>query len=170
MVNFFTLLTLFCFAQTVYAEVSFLGRYTNQSSSRSDDPHTEGYSLSLYRENELVFGKICQGTGIEIPCAPLRLVKLSEQGMLSFQARLRTGVLYTKETGSEGVPAAMLIQFEGKMGKDMVRGRLVETSIHLQRPNERSEEIKLRHTATKTAKVKSYEDWRRITSGQWADW
>ena len=57
-------------ASTVASPVAqHLGFFSNQRTvGSSDDPHTEGYALDLYREGPRVFGQFCVSTGIETPC------------------------------------------------------------------------------------------------------
>ena len=40
-----------------HSSVVTLGSFSNQRQSTSDDPHIEGYSLILYREGKIVFGR-----------------------------------------------------------------------------------------------------------------
>ena len=76
--------------QPSYASSSVvtLGSFSNQRQSTSDDPHIEGYSLTLYREGEIVFGRFCWATGIEIPCAPIQKAVIGRAGKLTFETKL----------------------------------------------------------------------------------
>jgi len=56
-------------AQPIAQHLGFLPHQRTMGSS--DDPHTEGYSLDLYREGQQIFGKLCVSTGIETPCGTI---------------------------------------------------------------------------------------------------
>lgn len=161
------LLTLFLFAQSllfaspVSALSSFeiLGTFSNQTSSASDDPHIEGYSVTLYRQENQFFGRFCWATGIEAPCAPILEARLKNSRVLTFQAKLSIGQEFSGETNPQGQPAFRLISFQGFLDKKALRG--VITIKNLNRLNEaaESEKVILHHVKFSGPRVKSYQEW-----------
>jgi hypothetical protein len=107
-------------------QLEYLGSYSDQVSSNDEDPHLQGYKLDLFREGDLLFGRFCFATGIEVPCASIEEVKLSlANHYISFHARIIPGVQYGPEDPPEGRPWRALFEFRGMITAQAVFGNLV---------------------------------------------
>mgnify|MGYP000138428474 CR=1 FL=1 len=118
--------TLFLCAQLVAEPPSLrlIGHYSNQKTYLvSGDPHSEGYSLTLYRSGKTVVGEFCMATGIEVPCAPL--AHATHKGSrLQFDATIPVGTEISNETGASGRQAYRRLTFKGSLSKGYVKGIL----------------------------------------------
>lgn len=123
------LVSCFVFTCNVYAaspDVVLVGHFSNIEVTHDDDPHfLSGYDLSLYRKGNVVFGNIGVGTGAPEPAhATLYDVTFDEQKKtLIFKAKYSGGWEYSKETGSAGREARVLLSFSGRISPKSVRGK-----------------------------------------------
>lgn len=157
----FVLTLVLLLTQASYAgtDVVTIGTFSNQQQSVSDDPHIEGYSLTLYREGEIVFGRFCWATGIEVPCAPIQKAAIDRRGVLTFQVRLSIGQEISKDTLPEGRPAYRVVSFRGKIGKNSIPGVLSIKSEYEVHSPAAIERIKLKRIPFKGSAVSSYQEW-----------
>lgn len=156
---------------TLAAErVEVLGIFSNQVSSSSDDPHLEGYSVTLYREGKILFGRFCWATGIEVPCAPLQDAFLGPNGKLEFAVRLSAGTEISKATGPKGRPARNLIGFSGKWSTTRIDGQLSKRNGYdLSLPAE-VEKIVLERSDAVPDDVTSHDEWANDPLNTPANW
>ena len=157
----FVLTLVLLLTQASYAgtDVVTIGTFSNQRQSISDDPHIEGYSLTLYREGKIVFGRFCWATGIEVPCAPIQKAAIDRRGVLTFQVRLSIGQEISKDTPPEGRPAYRVVSFRGKIGKNSIPGVLSIKSDYGEHSPAVIERIKLKRIPFKGSAVSSYQEW-----------
>lgn len=137
----------------------FLGSFSNQKHSISEDPHIEGYSLALYREGEIVFGRFCWATGIEVPCAPIQDAVIDRTGNLKFKVKLSIGQEFSKESGPKGRPACRLIKFQGKIGENLIPGTVSISNIYKPKSPADIEKVKLKKVPYKGNLIQSYQEW-----------
>jgi hypothetical protein len=150
--------------------LELLGAYSNQKTSTGVDPHIESYSLTLYREGEIVFGRFCWGTGIEVPCAPIQNASLDQRRNLKFQAKLSIGTEFNKEAGPKGRPAYRLIEFQGKIDHRLLTGKVTTKSgYHPHAPGSITR-VKMRRQATPENPISSYQEWAADPVNKPADW
>lgn len=147
--------------QPSYANSSVvtLGSYSNQRQSTSDDPHIEGYSLILYREGKIVFGRFCWATGIEVPCAPIQKAAIDKVGNLTFQAKLSIGQEVSKDTGPQGRPAYRLVTFRGEIRKNSIPGVVSIKSVYAPDTSVETEIVTLKRIPFKGSAILSYREW-----------
>ena len=157
--------------QPSYANSSVvtLGSFSNQRQSISDDPHIEGYSLMLYREGEIVFGRFCWATGIEIPCAPIQKAVIGRAGKLTFETKLSIGQEISKDTGPQGRPAYRLVTFRGKIGKNSIPGVVSIKSAYAPNTQAETESVTLKRTPFKGGALHSYQAWAQDPLNKPAD-
>jgi hypothetical protein len=136
-----------------------LGSFSNQQYSTSEDPHVEGYGLTLYRQGSIVFGRFCWATGIEIPCVPIQSAMIDNARLLSFRAKLSIGQEITKETGPRGRPAYRLVEFRGNLGKNLISGVVSIKSLYSPLAPAEIERVKLRRVPLADSPVASYQEW-----------
>lgn len=148
-----------------------LGFFSNQRTvGSSDDPHTEGYALDLYREGQRVFGKFCVSTGIETPCGIIDAADLkAPTGAITFRAKLSTGTEFTRESGPEGRPSRDIFEFVGRLSANAVKGRVTHRSGYDSRTDARTEPVSLRRVRPDRAPT-SYADWMRDPANKPANW
>lgn len=148
-----------------------LGSFSNQRTVGStDDPHTEGYSLDLYREGKRIFGKLCVSTGIETPCGIIDNAQIiPSTSAIRFRAKLSTGTEFSRSSGPQGRPSRDLFEFAGTIGTRAVKGRLVHRSGYDAESAIQSQRIVLRRIHTTTSPV-GYAEWSRDTTNVPADW
>ena len=145
-----------CFANS---SVLTLGSFSNQRQSISDDPHIEGYSLTLYREGAIVFGRFCWAMGIEVPCAPIQKAVIDRAGNLTFETKLSIGLEISRDTGANGRPAYRLISFRGKIRKNSIPGVVsIKSTYSLNTPAE-TERVTLKRIPYKGHALSSYQEW-----------
>lgn len=152
------------------AEVHTLGFYSNQVSSRSEDPHLEGYSVTLYREGKILFGRFCWATGIEVPCAPIQEASLDPHDRLKFKVKMSIGTEISKATAPEGRPARDLVEFRGKWSSARIKGNLSKLNGYDLSLPETIEKVVLQLSDVTPDSVKSHEDWLADPRNAPADW
>ncbi|WP_431475640.1 hypothetical protein [Massilia eburnea] len=114
-----------------YAEAaapSLIGHYSNQVWDDSEDPHAlSGYSLDLYRQGKVVFGRIAVAVGSPEPVsAKLYDVSLNEKTkVISFKAKYSEGSHAGKNILPEKRDAKVILTFSGKLDPRGVRGEFV---------------------------------------------
>lgn len=153
--------TLMLVTPAVWSEslVTSLGSFSNQRQSLSADPHIEGYTVTLYRQNQIIFGRVCLGTGIELACAPIKDAAMDARGKISFQSVLSVGREISKDTGPEGKPALRSIEFHGQIKHKALRGNLsVKNADSSSSPIE-SKTVNLKRIRSSEVVVQSYEEW-----------
>ena len=149
-------------AQSIHASpvVERLGHYSNQKSSLiSGDPHIEGYSLNLYRQGKIVFGRFCWATGVEVPCVPIQNAVINSQRMLAFQAQISIGTEISKETGPQGRPAYRLITFRGKVANKLISGVVSKKNAYTPLTLAETERVKLLRVPNEENPISSYQEW-----------
>jgi hypothetical protein len=105
------------------APVTIVGAFTNVE--RSDDEHAYGYTLSLWRQGNTIFGLFSVQNGVigDPPTSLLEEVEFDPQTRaLSFKVRLSIGLVYDGQ--HEGVPSRDVFRFKGTLGKYEVKGVL----------------------------------------------
>lgn len=102
--------------------VTVVGRFTNM---RYTEEHAYGYAVELWRHKKLLIGMFLASEG-PLGDTPTGLIENvaydARTGALTFQARLTTGVVYSKE--HDGVPSRDLFRFTGNLKGSRLRGRL----------------------------------------------
>jgi hypothetical protein len=159
---FVSIFFLCCSAQGAgQKKVEYLGYYSNQVSSNSEDPHLQGYSLNLFREDSQLFGRFCFATGIEVPCAPIEnVIFYSNSSNLTFKVRMSLGREYGKDKPPEGRPSRDLIEFNGKLAKNKVTGTLLLKDGYNSTLSGESEFIILKRSSEKWGEnTTSYAQW-----------
>lgn len=148
-----------------------LGFFSNQRTvGSSDDPHTEGYALDLYREGSKIFGKFCVSTGIETPCGIVDEATIkSSTGAITFRAKLSTGTEFTRDSGSQGRPSRDLFEFVGTISGNAVKGRVSHRSGYESASELRTERVWLHRVHADTVST-NYADWAREPANKPADW
>ena len=149
-------------SQSIHASpaVETLGYFSNQQTYLvTDDPHMEGYSLTLYRQGKIVFGRFCQATGIEVPCAPIQHALIDNRRTLKFQVKLSIGTEISKETGPQGRPAYRLIEFDGKIKGKLITGVISTKSAYAPLAPAETECVKLPRVTYKVSPIRSYQKW-----------
>ncbi|WP_316681048.1 hypothetical protein [Ralstonia flaminis] len=148
-----------------------LGFFTNQKTVGSnDDPHTEGYALDLYQEEQRVFGKFCVSTGIETPCGIIEDAKIRPStGIITFRAKLSTGIEFTRDSGSQGRPSRDLFEFAGTISNDAVKGRITHRSGYDSASEVRRERVSLHRIHADTMPT-NYANWAREPANKPVDW
>ncbi len=139
--------------------VVFLGSFSNQQQSISEDPHIEGYSLTLYRQGNIVFGRFCWATGIEAPCAPIQNAVIDRAGRITFKTKLSIGKEFSKDAGVEGHPACRVIKFRGKIRENSIPGVVSVWSIYTPQAPAETETVKLKRVPFKGGSIQSYQEW-----------
>lgn len=157
--------------QPSYASSSVvtLGSFSNQRQSISDDPHIEGYSLTLYREGEIIFGRFCWATGIEVPCAPVQKAVIDRAGNLTFETKLSIGQEISKDTGPQGRSAYRLITFRGKIRKNSIPGVVSIKNAYALNTSAETERVTLKRIPFKERAVPSYQEWAQDPLNKPAD-
>lgn len=159
-------------ASTVASPVAqHLGFFSNQRTvGSSDDPHTEGYALDLYREGPRVFGQFCVSTGIETPCGVIDTADIKvTTGAITFRAKLSTGSEVTRESGPKGRPTRDIFEFVGRLSANAVKGRVTHRNGYDSRTDAQTESVSLRRGRADTVST-SYADWMRDPANKPADW
>lgn len=148
-----------------------LGFFSNQRTvGSSDDPHTEGYSVDIYREGQRVFGKLCVSTGIETPCGIIDEAKIqSSTGAITFRAKLSTGTEFTRDSGSQGRPSRDIFEFIGTISRNSVKGRMTHRSGYEPSSDAHIERVSLHRIHLNTATTR-YADWAQAPSNTPVDW
>ena len=142
-------------SQSIHASpvVEMLGDYSNQRTYLvSDDPHMEGYSLTLYRQGKIVFGRFCRAAGIEVPCAPIQKAIIENRKTLNFQVKMVTGTVLER-------PAYQLIEFKGEIRNKYISGVISTKSSYAQLEPAEIERVKLRLVPYKGEPISSYQEW-----------
>lgn len=148
-----------------------LGFFSNQRTVEStNDPHTEGYSLDLYREGQQIFGKLCVSTGIETPCGIIDNAQIiPSTRAIRFRAKLSTGTEFSGSSAPQGRPSRDLFEFAGTISTSAVKGRLIHQSGYGAGSDIQSQRIVLRRIHTSTSLV-SYAEWSGDPANVPADW
>lgn len=141
------------------SSVVSLGSFSNQQHSTSDDPHIEGYSLMLYRDGAIVFGRFCWAIGIEIPCAPIQKASVDRVGNLTFETKISIGQEISRDTGANGRPAYRLISFRGKIRKNSIPGVVSIKNAYALNTSAETERVTLKRTQVKGSALHSYQEW-----------
>ena len=142
-------------SQSIHASpvVEKLGDYSNQRTYLvSDDPHMEGYSLTLYRQGKIVFGRFCRAAGIEVPCAPIQKAIVGNRKTLSFQVKIVTGTVLER-------PAYQLLQFKGEIRNKYISGVISTKSSYAPLEPAEVERVKLLLVPYKGDPIGSYQEW-----------
>lgn len=127
--------------------VQLIGDFSNQTTSVvAGDPHMEGYSLSLYRRGQAVFGRFCQAMGIEVACSPIKEAAIDRKGAIQFSTTLRVGTEVSEATGPNGKPAYRFLKFEGTLKRSFIAGTLSSTTSVSNKASTTTERIKLRRS------------------------
>lgn len=145
-----------CYANS---SVVTLGAFSNQRQSISDDPHIEGYSLTLYREGAIVFGRFCSAMGIEVACAPIQKAVIDRAGNLTFETKLSIGLEISSNTGASGRPAYRLISFRGKIRKNSIPGVVSIRSAYSPNTSADMERVTLKRIPYEGRGLSSYQEW-----------
>jgi hypothetical protein len=110
-----------CGAIADSARISLVGEFSNVQHT---DEHAYGYTVTLWRTGDCVFGlfESSQGLQGDTPIGELQSLKYdSKSGKLSFSTKLTTGVVYS--AGSNGPEASRdLFRFDGKLRANAVIG------------------------------------------------
>ena len=100
---------------------SLIGHYSNQVWSEGEDPHAlSGYSLDLYRQGQVVFGRIGVATGSSEPVGA-KLYDVSWNERTKYSEGSRSG----KNIPPEKSDAKVILSFSGKLSPRGVRGEFV---------------------------------------------
>lgn len=161
------LVTSFAYASP---QVKLIGAYSNQQSSSSDEPHTYGYSVTLYQEGTAIFGQFCWATGMEVPCAPIQDAKLDQRGKLHFRVKISIGTEFSPATSSEGRPARNLVEFAGRLGQQGLAGKLTKRNGYEPNAPADTEWVKLKPVQPMTTPPKSHSDWQVEPANSPANW
>lgn len=141
------------------SQLTSLGSFSNQRESFSTDRHIEGNTVTLYRKEEILFGRICMGTGIEVTCAPIKDAAMDAKGKISFQSVLSVGREISKDTGPEGKPALRSIEFHGQIKHKALRGNLSVKNAYSSSSPIESKTVNLKRIRSSEVTVQSYEEW-----------
>lgn len=146
------------------AAPSLIGHYSNQIWSDGEDPHAlSGYSLDLYRQGKVVFGKIAVAVGSSEPVA----AKLYDVSMnykaktISFKAKYSEGSRSGKNIPPEKRDAKVILSFSGKMGPRGVRGEFIRRDGYPPFAITDKEKTLLRKQDDKYVPV-SFDDWNQM--------
>jgi hypothetical protein len=119
-------------SQTVRGGFEYFGAWEDVTVSKSEDPHADGYSLELWKDNGRLVGFLTEFVGpvADPPMGLLQEVTFdAASGRVSFSVKLSLGV--TNLPGQkEFVPTRDLYVFAGTLGDQEVRGSL-EQQDHL---------------------------------------
>lgn len=141
--------------------IAVQGRFTNM---RYTDEHAYGYSVELWRGEMAMMGLFLTSEGLQgdNPAGLLEKVSFdANTGALSFEARLSTGVVYSKE--HDGVPSRDLFRFTGVLKGRQLRGRLERLDMLDPQPSPKTEQIVLRRegSASGMTAYESYAEWKK---------
>lgn len=138
------------------SKVDVVGSFTNM---RFTDEHAYGYAVELWRHEKSLIGLFLASEGLQgdTPAGVLEKVTFdANTGALSFEAKLSTGVVYSKE--HDGVPSRDLFRFTGVIKKGQVRGRLERFDMLDPHSAPKPEEIVLRRELS-TSAMRAFADY-----------
>jgi hypothetical protein len=131
MKNFFAICILFALAgnsDAAQGEVVLIGHYSNMKSTGDVDPHTvSGYAVSLFRQDETLFGSVSAATGA-LESAGGRIFDIEfnpTTRQLRFKAKYSSGWEYSKQIGPEGRRARDFLIFSGTLTGKKLAGKMV---------------------------------------------
>lgn len=143
--SLFIFLVSFCFSavscNSTAGEVVSIGYYSSLKATDDEDPHTiEGYSVSLYKSGDLVFGSMAVATGSLEP-AQGRLYDVEfdhATRKLSFKSRMSSGQETDPSGSREGRPSREQFEFSGRLSAARLTGTMViKNGYALNKPGER---------------------------------
>ena len=108
--------------------VKLIGHYSNMEWTNDEDPHlVDGYSVSLYKCDTRVFGKISIAVGSpEAVSGQLYDVAFNRRsGKVIFKAKYSDGQEFSKDTGPQGREARTYLSFSGIVSPHALRGVVV---------------------------------------------
>jgi hypothetical protein len=126
----------------VAGEVILIGHYSNQKATTDEDPHiVSGYWISLYRQDDIVFGDIGVATGSLEPVQG-RLYDIVFDPVtknLSFKAKYSRGIEAGKGIPKEGRESHNLMLFSGKLERTAIAGTVVlKDGYNMSRPEKKT--------------------------------
>ncbi len=137
-------------------KIDVVGSFTNM---RFTDEHAYGTSVELWRHQGTLVGVLYSSEGLQgdTPAGLLDKVTFSATtGALSFEAKLSTGVVYSK--ANEGVPSRDLFRFTGVLEKGKLLGRLERIDMLDPLAVPKAEEIVLRRDSEASG-IKPFADY-----------
>ncbi len=140
--------------------VAVVGSFSNM---RYTEEHAYGYAVELWRHEKSLIGMFLASEGLagDTPTGLIENVEYNARtGALSFQARLTTGVVYSKE--HDGVPSRDLFRFTGYLKGSRLRGRLDRYDLLNPHAAPTTELVVLprEKSASDMTAYKSYFEWR----------
>jgi hypothetical protein len=143
------------------AQVRVVGSFTNM---RFTDEHAYGYAVELWRHEKSLIGLFLASEGLQgdTPAGLLEKVTFdASTGALSFEARLTTGVVYSKEHG--GVPSRDRFRFTGVLTRNQLRGRLERLDGLADKPVSQAEQVLLHREkpSSNMLAYPGYADWKQ---------
>lgn len=142
-------------------DVHLIGNFSNQKVTHDADPHfISGYSVSLYRRGQMLFGDIGVAVGSPEPVSG-RLYDIEfdpASKKLSFKAKYSDGREFSKETGREGRDSRVVLTFTGKVSRKSLAGVIVlQDGYNLEKAGTRSFEVMKREKDDFT--TKTFAEW-----------
>ena len=131
---------------------------------RYTEEHAYGYAVELWRHDNAMMGLFLASEGLQgdTPAGLLEKVSFNEKtGAFAFEARLSTGVVYSKE--HNGVPSRDLFRFKGALKDQRLSGQLERLDMLESHPTRKAEQIVLRSkgAASEMTSYKNYAEWKK---------
>ena len=149
--------------RAVQPAVAVSGRFTNM---RFTEEHAYGYAVELWRYEKSLIGLFLASEGLEgdTPAGIIENLEFNDKtGALSFQARLTTGVVYSKE--HDGIPSRDLFRFTGFLKSSRLRGRLERYDLLNPHAAPATEKVVLprEKSASDMTAYKTFSEWKEVT-------
>jgi hypothetical protein len=152
-------------------EIVLIGHFSNIKASVDEDPHIEsGYAVSLYKQDETLFGKLEVGIG-STEAASGRLYDIEFNPALRrlrFKAKYSSGWEANKMIGSEGRESRKLMIFSGKISSKSLAGDVILKDGYTQNDAGKKTYEVLKRTYS-DYKPSDFEEWVKYTSPE-ATW
>ncbi len=142
------------------AAVAVVGSFSNM---RYTEEHAYGYSVELWRHGNSLIGLFLASDGPpgDTPTGLIENVEFRPKtGSFTFQARLTTGVVYSKE--HDGVPSRDLFRFTGFLKGSRLSGRLERYDLLNPHAAPVTEQVTLRREkpASDMTTFKNFSEWK----------
>ena len=163
------------FTCNVYAappDVVLVGHFSNLEITHDEDPHfLSGYSLSLYRTGNVVFGNIHAGIGSsETVHGTLYDVTFDERKKtLFFKAKYSEGWESSKEIGIGGRASRVFLSFSGQIASNSLRGTFNKKDGYNLSASGRNISAVMKNTNDDYVE-KSFESWKIFQDSSMLDW
>ncbi len=155
---------LFSFFLAAPVRAERVGAYSNILYAQDQ---AQGYSVRLWRDNDLYYGLLYRASGLatDMPVGLLESVRVTpDTKTLTFKARLSVGVVTV--SGEDWVPSRDVFQFQGTLFPNQITGNMIHADMmNPSRPG-KHEELTLYRSAKEEADFMleapdGYNEWNR---------